>query len=131
MWTDWFEQSDPNNTIERYQTDINSYYSLQTLFICYNTFFSVPVYNKILLDRRYDEPLFIYSRLKKWPFSELFLSDVTLRNQYKIIVFNILSCIILIIHWKILIITVISNEAANELTMYTKLCQKVTIFYWR
>ena len=30
---------------------------------------------------------------------------------------------------KILIITVISNETANELTIYAKLCLNVTIFY--
>ena len=48
--------------------------------------------------------------LLKWPFSELFLSDASLRNQYKFIAFNIFSCIILIIYYKILIIKVIPNE---------------------
>ena len=66
----------------------------------------------------------------EWPFSELFLflSDASLYNQYKFIAFNILSWIILIIYCKILlIITVISNKTTNELTIYAKLCQNVTI----
>ena len=33
------------------------------------------------------------------------------------------------ISFKILIITVISNETTNELTIYVKICRKVTIFY--
>ena len=35
----------------------------------------------------------------------------------------------LIISCKILIITVISNETTNELTIYAKLCRNFTIFY--
>ena len=53
----------------------------------------------------------------KWPFCELFVSDVSLWNQYKFIAFNIFSCIIFIIYCLILIITVISNEKTNELTI--------------
>ena len=53
----------------------------------------------------------------KWPFCELFVSDVSLWNQYKFIAFNIFSCIIFIIYCIILIITVISNEKTNELTI--------------
>ena len=67
--------------------------------------------------------------LLQWPFSELFLSDASLWNQYKFIDFNIFACIILIIYSKILIIAVISNETTNELTMYTKLCQNIKKFY--
>ena len=49
----------------------------------------------------------------EWPFSESFLSDASLWNQYKFIAFDIFSCIILVIYSKILIITVISNETTN------------------
>ena len=52
-------------------------------------------------------------------------------SQYKFIPFKIFSCKILIISCEILIITVISNEITNELTIYAKLCQNVTIFYWQ
>ena len=64
-----------------------------------------------------------------WPFRELVFSDTSLWNQYKFITFNIFSCKILRISFKILIVTVNSNETANELTIYTKLCRNVTIFY--
>ena len=65
----------------------------------------------------------------EWPFSELFSANVSLWNQYKYIAFNIFSCRILIISYKILIITGISNEKTNELTIYGILGQNVTIFY--
>ena len=65
----------------------------------------------------------------EWPFSEFFLSDASLWNQYKFIAFDICLCIILILHSKILIITVISNEPTNESTIHAKLCRNVTIFY--
>ena len=65
----------------------------------------------------------------EWPFSELFSSDVLLWNQYKYIAFNIFTCRILIISFKMLIITGISNETRNELTIYAILCRNVTIFY--
>ena len=71
---------------------------------------------------------FIQNSLE-WPFSELFPSNVLLRNQCKYIAFNIISCRILIISYKILIITGISDEKTNELTIYEKLCGNVTIFY--
>ena len=45
----------------------------------------------------------------EWPFSELFNADVSLWNQYKYITFNIFSCKIMIISYKISIITEISN----------------------
>ena len=51
----------------------------------------------------------------KWPFSKLFFSNTSLWNQ-------IISC-------KILIITVISNEIANGLAIYAKLCRSDTIFF--
>ena len=46
-----------------------------------------------------------------------------------LLLFNIFSCRILIVSCKILIITVISNEKPNELTIYEKLWQNVIIFY--
>ena len=42
---------------------------------------------------------------------------------------NIFSCRILIILYKMLIITGISNKKPNELTIYGKLCRNVTLFY--
>ena len=48
--------------------------------------------------------------LLEWPFSELFTANVSLRNQYKYIAFNIFSCKILIILYKMLTITGICNE---------------------
>ena len=36
---------------------------------------------------------------------------------------------ILIISYKILVVTEISNEKTDELTMYRMLCQNITIFY--
>ena len=65
----------------------------------------------------------------EWPFIELFSANISLWNQYKYIAFNIFSCRILIISYKILIITGISNEKTNELTIYGILCWNVTIFY--
>ena len=65
----------------------------------------------------------------EWPFSELFSTNVSLWNHYKYIVFNIFSCRILIISYKMLIITGISNEETNELTIYGILCRNVTIYY--
>ena len=65
----------------------------------------------------------------EWPLSELFSANVSLWNQYKHIAFNIFSCRILIISYKMLIITGISNEKTNELTIYGILCWNVTIFY--
>ena len=65
----------------------------------------------------------------EWPFTELFSANVSLWNQYKYIAFNIFSCRILIISCKMLIITWISNEKANELAIYGKLCRNVKIFY--
>ena len=51
-------------------------------------------------------------------------SNVSLWNQYKHIAFNIFSCRILMF-----IITGLSNEKTNKLTIYAILCQNVTIFY--
>ena len=51
------------------------------------------------------------------PFSELFFPDVSLLNQYQHFVFNIFSCRILIILYKMLIIIGISNGTRNELTI--------------
>ena len=65
----------------------------------------------------------------EWLFSELFFANVSLWNQYKYIAFNIFSCRILIILYKILIITGISNEKRNWLAIYGTLCWNVTTFY--
>ena len=46
----------------------------------------------------------------EWPFSELFSANVSVWNQCKYIAFNIFSCRFLIISFKILIVTGISNE---------------------
>ena len=67
--------------------------------------------------------------LLEWPFSELFSVNVSLWNQYKYVAFNIFSCRIVFISYKMLIITGISNEKTNELTIYGILCWNVTIFY--
>ena len=66
-----------------------------------------------------------------WPFSELFFTDVQLFNQFKYIACNIFSCMIFIISYKLLIITGISNNKRNKLTIYAILCRNVTIFYWQ
>ena len=58
----------------------------------------------------------------EWPFSELFSANVSLWNQNKYIAFNIFSCRIWTISYKMLIITVISNEKTNELTIYGIIC---------
>ena len=73
---------------------------------------------------------FIQGSLER-PFSELFLANVSLRNQYRYNVFNLFSWRIVIIPYKMLIITGISNEKTNELTIYRMLCQNVTISYWQ
>ena len=62
---------------------------------------------------RYDEPLSIYSRLVGMTIYELFSANALLWNQYKYIAFNIFWCRILIISFKMLIITGISNEKTN------------------
>ena len=65
----------------------------------------------------------------EWIFSELFFFNVSLWNQYKYIPFDIFSCRILIISYKMSIITGISNETRNEITIYAKSCRSVTVFY--
>ena len=66
---------------------------------------------------------------QKWPFNKLFSANASLWNQYKYIVFNLFSYIILIISYKMLINTGISNEKTNKLNMYGILCWNVIIFY--
>ena len=68
-------------------------------------------------------------RLLKLPLKELFFSDASFRSQLKFITFNFFLCKSFIISYKILIITMISNETTNGLTIYTKLCQNVTKFF--
>ena len=58
-----------------------------------------------------------------------FFPLILLLHQCKYIAFNIFSYRILIILYKMLIITRISNEETNELTIYGKLGRNITIFY--
>ena len=67
---------------------------------------------------------FIHGSLEL-PFSELFSANVSSWNQYK---FNIFSSRIWIILY-MLIITRISNEKTNELTIYGILRWNIIIFY--
>ena len=95
----------------------------------YVNFEQITVFRKILLDRRYEK---LYSFIQgwfEWPFSALFSANVSLWNQYKCIALNTFSCRILIISHKVLIITGISNEKTNKLTIHGILCWNVTIFY--
>ena len=80
---------------------------------------------KILLDRRYHELLSFYPRFIAMT-NELSSANVSLLNQYKYIAFNIFSCRIFIISYKMLIIT---NEKINELAIYRILCRNFTFFY--
>ena len=71
---------------------------------------------------------YLYSFIRgslEWLISELFLYDASLWNQHKFITFNIFLFNILIIYWKILIITAIPNETTHELTIYAKLCLNI------
>ena len=52
-------------------------------------------------------------------------------NRCKFIVFNISLCGILIISFKLLIITVISNETISESTIQAILSRSVTLFHWQ
>lgn len=63
-----------------------------------------------------------------WPLRELFFSDTSLWNQYKLIAFNIFSRKMFS---KVLTITVTSNERTNKLTIFAKSYQNVRIFYWQ
>ena len=71
---------------------------------------------------------FIQSSLE-WPFSELFSANVSLWNQYKYIAFNIFTCRILIILYKILIITGISNGEKKCINHIWNITHNVTKFY--
>ena len=83
---------------------------------------------KILLDRRYDELLSFYPRFIAMT-NELSSANVSLLNQYKYIAFNIFSCRIFIISYKMLIIKGISHEKTNEFAIYRILCRNFTFFY--
>ena len=118
----------------------------------------VGILKKILLDWRYDQPILeedftwleiwpahigrrfyltgdmtspypFIQDLLEWPLSELFFANISLWDQYKYIAFTNFTCRILIISYKMLSITGISNEKTNALTMYGILCQNITIFY--
>ena len=54
---------------------------------------------------------------------------VSLWSQYKYIALNIFSCRILIISYKMSVITGISNGTTNESTIYAILCRNITISY--
>ena len=71
----------------------------------------------------------IYWRVVGMTFSQLFFCNISLLNQHKYIPFDIFSCRILIISYKMSIITGIFNETRNELSIYAILCLNVTIFY--
>ena len=58
----------------------------------------------------------------EWLFSKLFSANGSLWNQYKYIAFNAFSCRILIISYKMLVATRISNEKTNLLTIYGISC---------
>ena len=53
------------------------------------------------------------------------------RINKKYIAFYIFLYGIVIISYKMLIITWVSNEKTNELTVYGILCQNITMFYWQ
>ena len=67
--------------------------------------------------------LFIQGSLE-WPFSEVFFFDVSLWSQYKYIAFNIFTCKTLIISYKMLIITRISNGATNKIIIHANIMSK-------
>ena len=66
--------------------------------------------------------------LLKWPIPTNV--NVSLWNE-KCIAFNTFSYRVFVVLYKMLIITGIFNEKANELTIYGMLCWNVTIFYWQ
>ena len=82
---------------------------------------------KNLLGRRYQEHLFMYSRFFGISIQcVIFLGCIVLESTQ---IYSIFSCRTLIISYKILIITGISNETSNQLTIYAIFCGNVTIFY--
>ena len=89
---------------------------------------AIDMAKKILLDRKYDKPLIFYSRSVGMAINELFSSDVSLWNQYKYVAFKIYWCRILMISYKMLMISGISNETRNELIIFAILCRNATIF---
>ena len=84
------------------------------MYYCEMRYFFIPIATdmaeKILLGRRYEEPLHLFKVRWNDHLVSYFFSDVSLWGQYKYIAFNIFSCRILIISYKMLIITGISNE---------------------
>ena len=98
-------------------------------YVLFLMFIAADMAKKMLLGRRYDKPLFIYSLFVGHSVSSFSLMYWSLWNQYKYIAFNIFSCRILIISYKMLTIIQISNETRNKLTIYSVLCRNVTIFY--
>ena len=65
----------------------------------------------------------------EWRFSELFPLMYRYRINTNILDLTFFVCRILIISYKMLIITGITNEKTNELTIYGILCRNVTLFY--
>ena len=104
------------------------FYGLFTAYLLYEKVMSVRPRRLYLTGDMTNLYPFIQAWLE-WPFSELISANVPLWNQYKHIAFNIFSCRVLIISYKILIITGTSKEKTNELTIYGILCWNVTMFY--
>ena len=117
----------------RSQTSVNKYNSTCWMGYCGMRYALIPIETdmtkKILLGRRYDHHLFIYSwfvRMTiKWVIFSLMYRQ---RINTNISHLSFFSCRILIISYKMLIITGIPNETRNELTIYTILSRNVTIF---
>ena len=59
----------------------------------------------------------------------LLVNYFSLWSQHKCTAFTIFSSKIMIISYKMLIITGISNDKTNELTIFGILCRNVTLFY--
>ena len=83
---------------------------------------AIDMSKKILRGSRYDKPLFIYSRFVGMTIY------FPLMYRYGINT-NILHLTFFRAELQMSIITGISNETTNELTIYAILCQNVTIFY--
>ena len=126
----WFAQ----DAFGKYQMTTENL-SKQTVvweYLCAQIFLSSGIFQKARrfyltggITNRYP---FIWGLLEQ-SFSESYFCDASLLIRYKFIAFKFFSWKVLIISYKTSIITVIFNEQPNELEIYVKLCQKVTIFY--
>ena len=126
----WFAQ----DAFGKYQMTTKNL-SKQTVvweYLCAQIFLSPGIFQKARrfyltggITNRYP---FIWGLLEQ-SFSESYFCDASLLVRYKFIAFKFFSCKVLIISYKTSIIAVIFNEKPNELEIYVKLCQNVTIFY--